>query len=148
MVAQNRRARHDYHFLEQFEAGLVLKGTEIKSIRLAGKVSLQQAYVQIRNGELFLVNANIAEYAHGNRENHDPDRERKLLLNRREINKVGDLMRDQGITCIPVKMYLSKGRAKLEIAVVRGKKQYDKRQDIAKRDAKRQIARAIKDSRY
>lgn len=148
LVAQNRKARHDYEFLDTYEAGLVLQGTEIKSIRLAGKVSLQQAYVQIRDGELFLVNANIAEFAHGNRSNHEPDRPRKLLLHRREIDKIGDRMRTDGVTCIPVKMYLKAGRAKLEIAVARGKRQYDKRQDIAKRDAKRQMDRAIKNARY
>ncbi len=148
LVAQNRKARHEYEFLDVYEAGLELQGTEIKSIRLAGKVSLQQSYVQIRSGELFLVNANIAEYVHGNRANHDPDRPRKLLLHRREIDKIGDQLRNNGITCIPVRMYLKKGRAKLEIAVARGKRQYDKRQDIAKREMKRQIDRELKNARY
>ena len=148
LVAQNKRARHEYEFLDVFEAGLVLTGTEIKSIRLAGRVSLQQGYIQNRNGELFLVGANISEYAHGNMNNHEPTRPRKLLLNRREINKIIDQLATKGITCIPVRMYLKGGRAKLEIALGRGKKLYDKRQDVAKKDAKRQMDRALKESRY
>lgn len=148
LVAKNRRARHDYEFLDVYEAGLVLVGTEIKSIRLAGKVSLQQAYVQIRDNELYLVNANISEYVHGNRQNHEPDRPRKLLLHRREVDRIIGKLRTKGVTCIPIRMYLKKGRAKLEIAVARGKRQYDKRQDVAKRDAQRQIDRAVKDMRY
>lgn len=148
IVAQNRRAKFDYQFIDTYEAGLVLKGTEIKSIRLAGKVSLQNSYVSVRNGELWLVEANIAEYAHGNRDNHEAKRARKLLLHRREIEKVITSLTQNGLTCVPVKMYLKKGRAKLEIAVARGKKQYDKRQDLAKKDANRAIQRELKRSRY
>ena len=148
LVAQNRKARHDYEFLETFEAGMALQGTEIKSVRQSGKVNLRQAYVQPRGRELWLINANIAEYEHGNRENHDPLRPRKLLLHRRQINHIIERLRMDGLTCIPVKLYLKDGLAKVEIAVARGKKQYDKRQDIAKRDAKRQIQRTLKRGDY
>lgn len=147
IVAQNRRARFDYHLLDTFEAGLALQGTEIKSIR-GGKVSLQHAFVQQRKGELWLVDANIAEYVHGNRENHEPKRPRKLLLHKREIRKIIEQITTAGLTCVPTKMYLKNGRAKLEIALARGKKQYDKRQTLAKRDSKRNIERALKDGRY
>lgn len=145
VVAQNRQVRHDFELLELFEAGLVLTGTEIKSIRAAGSVNLRQSYVQARSRELWLVGAHIAEYAQGNRENHETDRPRKLLLHRREINKILEQLRLAGLTCVPVSLYLKGGRAKLEIALARGKKQYDKRQDMAKRDAKRQIDRALKE---
>ncbi len=148
LVARNRKARHEYEFLETFEAGLVLTGTEIKSIRLAGRVNIQQGYVQARNGELYLVNANISEFTHGNRENHEPTRPRKLLLHRREISRIIGEISMKGVTCIPVQLYLKNGRAKLEIATVRGKKQHDKRHDLAKRDAQRQIERAFKEERY
>lgn len=148
LIAQNRKARFDYEFLETYEAGLSLTGTEIKSIRQAGKVNLRQGYVQPSNGELWLVNVNIAEYDFGNRENHDPQRRRKLLLHRREIEEIIGRLSTGGITCIPVRLYLKNGRAKIEIAVARGKKQYDKRKDIAKRDAKRQVQRAVKDAGY
>lgn len=148
IVAKNRRARFDYEFIDVYEAGMVLKGTEIKSIRLAGKVSLQNAYVSVRAGELWLVEANIAEYEHGNLNNHEAKRARKLLMHRREIEKVITSLTQNGLTCVPVKMYLKAGRAKLEIAVARGKKQYDKRQDMAKKDANRSIQRELKNSRY
>ena len=148
LVAQNRKARFDYEFLETYEAGLVLTGTEIKSIRQSGKVNLRQGYVQPKDGELWLVNVNIAEYDFGNRENHEPQRRRKLLLHRREINAIEEQLATAGLTCIPVRMYLKNGRAKVEIAVARGKKNYDKRQDIAKKDAKRQLQRSLKDAGY
>lgn len=146
-MAQNRRATFDYEILETFEAGLVLTGTEIKSVR-ANKVSLQQAYVQAKHGEMWLVEANIAEYVHGNRENHVPNRPRKLLLHRRQIAKIMEKLATAGLTCVPLKMYLKEGRAKVEIALARGKKQFDKRDDLAKKDAKRQIQRELKDVRY
>lgn len=142
LIAQNRKARHDYEFLDVYEAGLVLKGTEIKSIR-DKKANIQQAYVRPRNGELWLIGANIAEYTHGNRDNHEPTRARKLLLHRREIAKILGKMQSSGVTIVPVKLYLKEGRAKLEIAIGRGKKKQDKRQDLAKRDAQRNIERSL-----
>lgn len=144
VVANNRRARHDYDILETIEAGLVLTGTEIKSVR-AHKVSLQRSYVQQRGDELFLVEANIAQYEHGNRENHDPTRPRKLLLHRREINRLIATLQQKGLTLVPTKMYLKDGRAKLEIALARGKRKYDKRQDLAKRDDERRVERALRE---
>lgn len=144
VVATNRRARHDYDLLELIEAGVVLTGTEIKSVR-ANQVSLQQSYVQQRDGELFLVEANIAQYEHGNRENHDPKRPRKLLLHRREINKLINTVQQKGLALIPVRVYLKNGRAKVEIALARGKRKFDKRQDLAKRDDERRIERALRE---
>ncbi len=144
IVAKNKRARFEYHLNEFFEAGLVLTGTEIKSIR-ANQVSLQRSYVQQRAGELWLMEAHVAEYKHGNRENHEPTRPRKLLLHRREINKILDQLAQKGMSLIPTKMYLKNGRAKLEIALGRGKKLHDKRADLAKRDANRQVERALRE---
>lgn len=144
VIAKNRRASHDYQLLERFEAGLVLTGTEIKSIR-SHQVSLQRSYVQAREGELWLLEANIAAYAHGNRENHDPIRPRKLLLHRREINKILDALALKGLTVIPTRLYLKDGLAKIEIALARGKTVRDKRQDIAKKDADRQVERALRE---
>jgi SsrA-binding protein len=144
VVAQNRRASHDYELLDRYEAGLVLTGTEIKSIR-AHKVNLQRSWVQNQDGELWLVDAHIAPYEHGNRENHDPVRPRKLLLNRREINKLIGLLTEKGVTIVPTRLYLKDGRAKLEIAPGRGKKLFDKRAAIARRDADRQVERALRE---
>ncbi len=143
-IATNRRARHDYHLLETFEAGLVLTGTEIKSVR-ANQVSLRLSYVQVRKGELWLLAANIAPYKHGNRENHEPTRPRKLLLHRREINKIIDKLTQKSLTMVPTKIYLKNGRAKLEVALARGKQKFDKRQDLAKRDADRRTERALRE---
>jgi SsrA-binding protein len=145
VVAKNRRARHDYDLIEFYEAGLVLTGTEIKSVR-ANRVSLQHSFVQAKGGELWLVEANIAEYVHGNRENHDPTRPRKLLLHRREIENIIIALTTKGLTAVPTLLYLKNGRAKLEFAVARGKKKFDKRQDMAKRDAQRQVERAFRES--
>ena len=144
IVARNRRASHDYELLERFEAGLVLTGTEIKSIR-AHKVSLQRAYVQPRGGELYLMEATISPYEHGNRENHDPVRPRKLLLHRREIAKILEALQTKGSAMIPTKLYLSGGLAKIEVALARGKKLYDKRSDLRKKDADRQVERALRE---
>ena len=144
IVAKNRRTRHEYHILETFEAGLALKGTEIKSIR-AHRVSLKRGYVQPRGDELWLVDVHIAEYEQGNRENHDPVRPRKLLLHRREIDKSIEALNQKGLTCIPTMMYLKNGRAKVEIALARGKKLHDKRQDLARRDSQRQMERALRE---
>lgn len=144
IVAKNRRARHEYHILETFEAGLALKGTEIKSIR-AHRVSLKRGYVQSRGDELWLVDVHIAEYEQGNRENHDPTRPRKLLLHRREIDKIIEALNQKGLTCVPTMMYLKNGRAKVEIALARGKQLHDKRQDMARRDSQRQVERALRE---
>lgn len=144
IVSRNRRAGHDYELLDRYEAGLALTGTEIKSVR-QHKVSLQRSFVQPRNGELWLMEANIAPYKEGNRENHEPTRPRKLLLHRREINKIIDALQTKGMTMVPTKLYIKDGWAKVEVALARGKKLYDKRQDIARRDAERRIERALRE---
>jgi SsrA-binding protein len=144
IIAKNRRASFDYELLERFEAGVVLTGTEIKSVR-AHQVSLQRSYVQARDGELWLVEANIAPYAHGNRENHEPTRPRKLLLHKREIVKIMDALTLKSLTVVPTIFYLKNGLAKVEIALARGKAQRDKRSDIAKKDAQRQVERALRE---
>jgi SsrA-binding protein len=143
LIAENRRARHDYHLLDRFEAGLALTGTEVKSLR-DGRVSLSQAYADVRDGEVWLVGARIDEYAQGNIANHDPDRDRKLLLHRREIESLIGKVQQQGLTLVPIRLYFKNGRAKLELALARGKEQRDKRRDIAKRDAQREIERALR----
>lgn len=141
IIATNRKAKHDYFLEDRMEAGIALKGTEIKSIR-AGRVSLREAYVQVDGGEAWLVNAHIAPYDPASTMNHDPRRRRKLLLHKRQIIKLFDDIRQKGYTIIPTVMYLRSGRAKVEIAVARGKRKYDKRREIAKRDAEREMARA------
>ncbi len=125
-LATNKRARHDYEILETFEAGMSLLGTEVKSTR-AGKIQLKDSYIEIRDGEAILVGAHISPYLQGNRENHDPERSRKLLLHRRELDKLYGRTTIQGLTCIPLRVYLKNNRIKLEIALARGKKLYDKR---------------------
>jgi SsrA-binding protein len=145
-IAENRRARHDYHLLECFEAGLVLTGTEVKSLR-QGQATLQRAFADLRDGELWLVGAHIPEYAQGNVANHDPDRDRKLLLHRRQIDSLLGKVRERGLTLVPTKLYFKDGRAKVEIALARGKEARDKRRDIAERDARRQMERALKSRR-
>jgi SsrA-binding protein len=142
-IAENRRARHDYHLLERIEAGLVLTGTEVKSLR-DGKATLQRAFADVRDGELWLVGAHIAEYTQGNLANHDPDRDRKLLVHRRELDSLIGKIQEKGLTVVPTKLYFKNGRAKVEIAVARGKEQRDKRREIAKRDADRDIERALR----
>src|SRR5580765_5309356 len=146
LIAENRKARHDYHLLERHEAGLVLTGTEVKSLRDGG-ASLQQAYADVRNGEAWLIGAHIAEYGQGNVNNHEPDRDRKLLLHKKEIDSMIGKVRERGFTIVPTRMYFKNGRAKIEIALARGKDTHDKRRDISKRDADRQIQRALKESR-
>jgi SsrA-binding protein len=142
VVASNRKASHEYFLGERYEAGLALEGSEIKSIR-AGQISLAEAYVQIDGQEAWLMDAHIAPYEHASLFNHEPRRPRKLLLHRNEIARLWNEVRKKGITIVPTKVYLKKGRAKLEIAVGKGKKQYDKRQEIAKRDAQRDIDRQL-----
>ncbi len=144
IVSNNKRATFDYHLLERFEAGLALTGTEIKSIR-ASQVSLRRSYVQARGDELWLLEAHIAPYAYGNRENHDPTRPRKLLLHRRQINKIIDELNQKKLTAVPTKLYLKGGLAKVEIALARGKQKYDKRADLAKKDDQRRMERALRD---
>ncbi len=144
IVATNRKATHDYTIEDRFEAGLALLGTEIKSIR-AGQANLREGYVQVRGSELWLVNTHIAPYDPSGREGHDPLRPRKLLLHRKEIAKLLSGMQERGYTIIPLKLYLKDRRAKVEIALARGKRQYDKREAIAKREANRQIDRARKE---
>jgi SsrA-binding protein len=143
LIAENRRARHDYHLVERYEAGLALTGTEVKSLR-QGQASLQRAFGDVRGGEVWLVGAHIPEYSQGNIANHDPDRDRKLLLHKREISSLIGKVRERGFTLVPTRLYWKDGRAKVEIALARGKEARDKRRDIAERDAKRQIERALK----
>ena len=143
-MATNRRARHEYHIEETFEAGIALTGTEIKSVR-AGRVSLQDGFVLVRDGEAWLMNVHIARYELGNRFNHDETRRRKLLLHRHEIRRLHGQATQRNWTIVPLKMYINaKGLAKVEIALVQGKKLYDKRNTIAKRDADREVRRALK----
>lgn len=146
VIATNRKARHQYQFHDTYEAGLVLVGSEIKSIR-AGQVSLQEGFVHFESGEAWLVNVHIAPYDPASQQNHEPRRRRKLLLHRREINRLRGRVQEKGFTIVPTKLYLKDGRAKVEIALARGKKLYDKRQTIAERDSKRQVERALK-NRY
>jgi len=143
ILAQNRKAHHDYFFEDKYEAGIVLTGTEIKSVR-AGGVNLRDSFAKIENGEVWVYNMHISPYEQGNRYNSNPLRPKKLLLNKKEIRKlIGYTMQD-GLTLIPVEIYLVRGRAKMELAVARGKKTYDKRADIAKRDAGRDMERSMK----
>lgn len=144
IVSTNRKARHEYHIEETFEAGLVLRGSEIKSIR-ASQVSLREAYVAIEHGEAFLHSAHIAPYDPASGQNHDPTRPRKLLLHRRELDKIASRVAERGYTVIPLRMYLRRGLAKVEIALAKGKRQYDKRRKLAERDAERKIERALAD---
>jgi SsrA-binding protein len=142
MLADNRKARHDYFFLDTFEAGIVLTGTEVKSVK-AGKVQLRDAYAAIKNNELWLHNAHISAYEQGNRWNHDPTTVRKLLIHRHEIDKLIGKTREKGQTLVPTKMYLKKGRVKVEIALAKGKQNYDKRETLKKREADAEAKAAI-----
>lgn len=139
----NRQASHNYELLERFEAGLVLTGTEVKAIR-AGKVNLKDSFATIRNGEAWLFNCHISPYEFGNRQNHDPLRNRKLLLHAREIRKLTGKVEEKGLTLIPTKIYLKKGRIKCEIALAKGKKLYDKRETERRKDADREARKAMK----
>ncbi|MDH7487538.1 MAG: SsrA-binding protein SmpB [Anaerolineae bacterium] len=143
-IATNRKAYHDYQILDSTEAGIVLTGTEIKSLR-AGRVNLRDSYATVRDGEVWLINAHIAPYSHGQRQNHEPRRDRKLLLHRQEINRLIGKVQEKGWTMVPLRIYLKDGRAKVELALVRGKKQYDKRKAVAERDYDREMQRAVKD---
>jgi SsrA-binding protein len=146
LIADNRRARHEYQLLERLEAGVVLTGTEVKSLR-DGRASLAQAYAEVRDGELWLVGLHISPYEQGSVGAHDPDRPRKLLAHRREIDSLYGKVREKGLTLVPTRLYFKDGRVKVELAVARGKELRDKRRDIAKREADRQMERALKSRR-
>ena len=146
-ITLNRRAYHDYNIEESIEAGIVLSGTEIKSLR-AGKVSLPQSFAKLENGELWLFNSYIAPYEEGNRYNHEPTRPRKLLLHRYEIDRLMGQAAKKGFTLVPLRLYLKKGLAKVELGLARGKKLYDKRQVLAQRQTEREIERTLKMRRY
>ncbi|WP_337866144.1 SsrA-binding protein SmpB [Ignavibacterium sp.] len=142
-ITVNRKARHEYHILQTFEAGIVLVGTEVKALR-EGKANLVDSYAAIKNGEVWLIGAHISEYKQGNINNHNPTRDRKLLLNKSEIRKLIGKTREKGLTLIPLRMYFKIGRVKVELALAKGKKSYDKRETIAKRDFQREQERKIK----
>ena len=144
VLASNKKAYHDYHIEETQEAGVVLTGTEIKSVR-AGSVNLRDSYAQVKNGEMWLMNVHIAPYEPASRENADPYRDRKLLMHRKEIMRLMGRVQEKGLTLVPLRMYLKKNRAKIELGLARGKKLYDKRDAISKRDSEREIQRAVKE---
>lgn len=143
LIAQNRRARYDYAIIDTFEAGLVLTGTEVKALR-AGRASLTDGFATVRDGEAWLHNVHIPEYVMGTWTNHTPRRTRKMLLNRVEISRLEAKTQEAGLTVVPLSLYFSDGKAKVEIALARGKREYDKRQDIAARDAQREVDRALR----
>jgi SsrA-binding protein len=144
LIASNRKALHDYFVLQKFEAGLALTGTEVKALR-DGAANLKDSYVDFENGEAFLLGAHISPYSHGNLQNHEPERKRKLLLHRREIEKLRVQTTEKGLTIVPLRLYFRGSRIKAEIAVVRGKKQFDKRESEKKREADRELAAARKE---
>ena len=143
LICNNKKAYHDYSIEEKFEAGMVLKGTEVKSLR-NGKANLNDSFALIRNGEAFLHNLHISPYDFGNRENHDPDRLRKLLLHKKEIGKLFGKIREQGYSFIPLRLYFKNGMVKVELGLAKGKKLYDKREDLKKKDHKREMDQAVK----
>jgi SsrA-binding protein len=143
VIARNRRARHDYQIEDTFEAGLVLTGTEVKSLR-AGRASLNEAFAQVSGGELWLHGLHIPEYERGTWTNHEPRRTRKLLLHRKEIDRLASQTAERGFTIVPLSLYFSSGRAKVELGLGRGKRTYDKRHDLAQRDAAREVDRALR----
>ncbi|HEU5008822.1 MAG TPA: SsrA-binding protein SmpB [Jatrophihabitantaceae bacterium] len=142
IIAQNKKARHDYSIEDVYEAGVVLTGTEVKSLRL-GRASLVDGFATIDDGEIFLRNVHIPEYTHGSWTNHEPRRTRKLLLHRAEILRLIGKTKESGLTLVPLSIYFSEGKVKVELALARGKRSYDKRQDLAKRDADREVRRAL-----
>lgn len=146
-VAANRKALHDYQILERYEAGMVLTGTEVKAIR-DGRVNFKDSYAAVRDGQIYLVNCHVSPYSHGNRENHDPVRQRKLLLHRREINKLAGKSAQKGLTLVPLRIYFKAGRVKLELGVGRGKKVHDKRQTERDRDTRREIEKHLKSKQH
>ena len=146
LIAANRKAFHEYHILETLEAGIILTGTEVKAIR-EGRLNLKDSYALVREGEAYLVNCHISPYSHGNRENHDPTRTRKLLLHAVEIRKLIGKTREKGLTLVPLRVYLKRGRVKFELGVARGKKLYDKRETERRKEADKEARAAIKQRR-
>ncbi len=146
LIAENRKARHDYYLSDFVEAGLVLTGTEVKSCR-DGRANLRQSYAEIRGNEAWLVGAHISVYEQGNINNHEPERARKLLLHRHQVDQMNEKVREKGMTLAPTRLYFKDGRVKVEIALARGKDLHDKRADVVKRDADREMQRALKDAR-
>ncbi|NLW23931.1 MAG: SsrA-binding protein SmpB [Clostridia bacterium] len=143
VITENRKARHDYHILETYEAGIELKGTEVKSLR-SGKANLKDSYAQVENGELFLFNMHISPYEQGNRFNVDPVRKRKLLMHKKEIMRLLGKTKEKGLTLVPLKAYFTRGKVKIELALAKGKKLYDKREAQAEKSAQRDIDKALK----
>ncbi len=143
VVATNRKAYHDYYILETYEAGIVLKGTEVKSAK-QGRINLKDSYAKIENGEIYLINAHISPYTHGNVYNHDPKRTRKLLMHKREIMKLYGKVKEKGLTLIPLRAYIKNGKVKIELGLCKGKKKYDKRAEIRKRDLEREMRYEMK----
>lgn len=143
LITQNRKARHEYHIDDTVEAGVALTGTEVKSLR-EGRANLQDAYCAVKDREMVMFNCHIPPYSHGNQMNHDPMRPRKLLMHRREIDRWGAAAAEKGYTIVPLKLYFTRGRAKVQIGLARGKKQYDKRADIAERETKRRLDRVMR----
>jgi SsrA-binding protein len=146
LICANKRARRDYAIDETYEAGMVLVGTEVKALR-QGKANLKDSYARIKDGEIFLVGSHISPYSHGNQFNHDPDRTRKLLMHRREIRKLYGKTRERGFTLVPVRMYFKGGKAKVEVGLGKGKKLYDKREVLKRRDMEREVERSFKGKR-
>jgi SsrA-binding protein len=144
LICNNKKAFHDYFIEEKFEAGMVLSGTEVKSLRL-GKANMNDSFALVRSGEAFLNNLHISPYSFGNRENHDPDRMRKLLLHKKEITRLFGKVREQGYSLIPLKLYFKNGFVKVEMGLAKGKKQYDKREDLKKKDMRREMAQGLKE---
>jgi len=147
IIAQNRKARHDYEILETQEAGIALRGTEVKSLR-EGRANLKDSYAAVRAGEVWLFALHISPYSHGNINNHDPERDRKLLLHRREIRRLIGKTKETGLTLVPLQLYFHHGKVKVELALAKGKKQYDKREAIAKRDAEREMKRVFRAKQF
>jgi SsrA-binding protein len=146
IVCQNKKARHDYHIIEVIEAGMVLLGTEVKSLR-EGRANLKDSYARIRDGELYLLQAHISPYSHASYDNHDPERVRKLLVHKRELKRLTGKTQEKGLTLVPLKIYFKDGKAKIELALASGKKSYDKRETLKRKTQTREMERAIKERR-
>ena len=146
VVCQNKKARFDYHILEVIEAGMVLLGTEVKSLR-QGRAHLKDSYARVKDGELFLMQSHISPYSHAYHDNHDPDRVRKLLVHKREIKRLQGKTQEKGLTLVPLKIYFKDGKAKVELGLARGKRTYDKRETLKRKTEQRELERAIKDRR-
>jgi len=144
IIIKNRKARYDFEILDTYEAGIELQGTEVKSLR-QGKANLKDSYARVEEGQVYLHNLHISEYTQGNRYNHDPERKRRLLLHKQEIRRLRSRTEERGLTLVPLKLYFKRGKCKVELGVAKGKKSYDRRHDIAKRDAKRELERALKE---